>query len=1061
MKKHLFSLLLTVLAVTAALGQTGKVKPVTIRDRVTGQALYEVSTFHEYAKFPLTQAGLNSFTLAVTTGKLSLSVTCPNGVAVVPVGTLPPKVSPCLSLTSAMPVWIAGLRYSHDGQTLTLEGAGNMGQIAFLRQDGQSFTTTNPDNVTIRSGDFYGYGTLSGQGIFNKRWQVLLPVVPMRLLIKQEGGQGQYSYSFTPVNGAQQQPLLTPVAMPSTVAWVSGLQYSHDGTTLSIEGAGNIGQMSFAYLSGQPFTTTNPDGVTGLKNDIFYPYGNLFNQAPFDRRWQMNLGTLPMKITAQKVGEPTSTVSYTFTPSAGQNRVVLVAPTSVTTTPPPSVTTAPPVSSSGLYARVFVLGNSINRHPSIGAWAGGSKGPWGMDASAADKDYYSLLRARIQTLNPNVIMRRYGDLAGTDGNEGSYWESSYWNIATDARQRMQNAYTFAPTTLIVRIAENVTDLSHGFKSELLAEINRFKVNNPAMQVVVTGSAWKSLTSYQVQVEAQLQQLASENNFLYASLDGVTGLTAGFGNHPQDEGMAGISDKIWSVLPRTTTLPSTVGPAGYGNVFAANSSYVPLAETARPTNSGLGSDPSRSFIDNGTARLGINLKVGSVIDWLSYDNSNSNRVNTPVWGNNNFDAGRQISTVPYLYPNGGFQEGVYTENGLSSFGPPGIGNNPVQGGNIGKNPMYGVTNTHSVDAVNKSIYVDVTPVQWELRNVVGGDAENATGGVLGQMRILSWLNFDPGNARVVRAHTRWVINRTDPYTSHFPTPRQQEMPCYYHDPSYSVHYYATGEPYTNAPLSVFPAPGSISPARISSEPLIISENPTTLRAIVLFLPESGRVTTGNWDNPNSGSFSSRYIGGAPVLSLDHQSNYDFDYAVGEFATKEEARAWVYAQPRWTGKYEYRFDNNAQTRHAMRISHATDQLEKNIVSGWQIRPNSDNEPGYQYESRQFGIQFPEKWIDATTNKHVFVNGSFVGLSDVSLVWTKLATGETFYKYFNWDTSGSVTTKDFDMSGEGANWSGPITLTIKRGRYGGYSSLAAGPALQNDQWNINWISYRNLSN
>jgi len=57
--------------------------------------------------------------------------------------------------------------------------------------------------------------------------------------------------------------------------------------------------------------------------------------------------------------------------------------------------------------------------------------------------------------------------------------------------------------------------------------------------------------------------------------------------------------------------------------------------------------------------------------------------------------------------------------------------------------------------------------------------------------------------------------------------------------------------------------------------------------------------------------------------------------------------------------------------------------------------------------------------------------------------------------------VTTKDFDMSGEGANWSGPITLTIKRGRYGGYSSLAAGPALQNDQWNINWISYRNLSN
>ncbi|MGF7219286.1 hypothetical protein GGR92_005470, partial [Spirosoma lacussanchae] len=101
------------------------------------------------AIYPPTPTGNAAFKAAVETGVLSLTVLNSSGQLV---RVIPARVS---QPTTGVPNWITGMRYSHTGSRLTMEAAGNVGQLKFERQDGQPFTTTNPDNVTIVSGRFY------------------------------------------------------------------------------------------------------------------------------------------------------------------------------------------------------------------------------------------------------------------------------------------------------------------------------------------------------------------------------------------------------------------------------------------------------------------------------------------------------------------------------------------------------------------------------------------------------------------------------------------------------------------------------------------------------------------------------------------------------------------------------------------------------------------------------------------------------------------------------------------------------------------------------------------
>jgi len=490
---------------------------------------------------------------------------------------------------------------------------------------------------------------------------------------------------------------------------------------------------------------------------------------------------------------------------------------------------------------------------------------------------------------------------------------------------------------------------------------------------------------------------------------------------------------------------TIAPAGYGNVYAANSTYVAQPETARPSAS-----PWRSFIDNGITKAGINVRVGSVLDWLSYNGDNFNRINTPVNNSGWEDAGRQVMDAAYVNPNGDarfpYTEGAYVEDGLSSFTPTGIGNNPVQGGNIGDAPRYGQTIIHSVQ--NGVIYAKVLPVQWELRK----NPQEVGDGVWGQMHMESWQRFDPNEPRVVRRHVRWTMFRTDPYSNLYPTPRQQELPCAYIHPSYTVFLYCTGKPYTNAPLQDYPivSEGRAEDPRFSTEPMIIAKNPSNNRVFILYVPFSGRVVAARHPNGPNDTFPASYIASAPMLSCDKDGVYDFDAALGEFENEAAARSWLYAQPRWDGKFEVRFDQGAKSRFGCTLYNCYDQLEKNIVDGITLLPITNNENG----GKDFGITLPERWIDADTHKHMYIRASFQGSPNVFLSWRKGA--QEFAHQLTMNADGQVRTVDINLTNV-PDWSGDLVgeVKLKRGIYG-----QGMTALSNDQWHIKWISYQNLS-
>ncbi|GAB3961221.1 hypothetical protein GCM10028805_60180 [Spirosoma harenae] len=107
------------------------------------------------------------------------------------------------SQTTSAPSWIAGMRYTYNPPLLTFEGAGQIGQIKFERQDGTTFWTTNPDNVTVNSGTFYSPGPLDGQSPYDKQWKLYWHAAyPIVATLQQAGTSATYSYTVTPVSGA-------------------------------------------------------------------------------------------------------------------------------------------------------------------------------------------------------------------------------------------------------------------------------------------------------------------------------------------------------------------------------------------------------------------------------------------------------------------------------------------------------------------------------------------------------------------------------------------------------------------------------------------------------------------------------------------------------------------------------------------------------------------------------------------------------------------------------------------------------------------------------------------
>lgn len=211
MKKTLLSVLFGLLLFAQpGFTQRTATQRVARRDCRTCPVLYFFTTHVPPGTYPVSDAGRIAFEAAANNGLFRGELD--NG-AILPAGTRPPRVPP----NPQNIAWLQGVRVSVTSvPQLYVEVAGEPVEIKFERADGTLFSASNPDNVAISSGIFYGTGTNGAVAQYTQQARVQpIPLVPLVLTLRKGLDQGQtVRFSYTPVVGAS-QVILTGIAGPA------------------------------------------------------------------------------------------------------------------------------------------------------------------------------------------------------------------------------------------------------------------------------------------------------------------------------------------------------------------------------------------------------------------------------------------------------------------------------------------------------------------------------------------------------------------------------------------------------------------------------------------------------------------------------------------------------------------------------------------------------------------------------------------------------------------------------------------------------------------------------
>ena len=352
----------------------------------------------------------------------------------------------------------------------------------------------------------------------------------------------------------------------------------------------------------------------------------------------------------------------------------------------------------------------------------------------------------------------------------------------------------------------------------------------------------------------------------------------------------------------------------------------------------------SFLDNGKILVGVDLKLGGAITWLSRSGG-ENVVNS-------HDFGRQVQ--------------------LSFFSGPvpfGVGENqPAQHWrHIGWNPIqtgddFGHT-SRVIECRNdgRSIYVKLVPLQWPLRKIEG------------ECTFESWLELD-GNA--VRARARLTNARAD--KTQYPA-RDQELPAaYFNAPFHRLVSYTGDRPFTGGKVTELPVKGAIAgmwsgwsaterwSAWLNNDGWGIGVwSPGTTEMIGGFSGKPG--TGGALDAPTA------YVAPRRREILDAGIAYDFRYAL-VLGTVDEIRKFAVEQPgaRKLPAWEYRDD-----RQGWHLTNAAD-------AGWPIRGMLD----LRMEKNDPQLHSPPVFWRAEDAPRLVIEAAFEGTSgDAEIFWNRL--------------------------------------------------------------------------
>ncbi|PKK36914.1 hypothetical protein BWI96_08445 [Siphonobacter sp. SORGH_AS_0500] len=190
------------------------------------------------------------------------------------------------------------------------------------------------------------------------------------------------------------------------------------------------------------------------------------------------------------------------------------------------------------FEKVLIIGNSITRHspaPEIG-W----KGDWGMAASAADKDYVSLVKKYLSSRNSTTQF--------LVTNKGSSFEVNYgdnfdWNL-------FNNELAFKPDLIIVRIGDNVEDKKVNERQfevhfeKLIAYLTSFDFQG---KVICTGSFWERW-----EASSAIERVCKRKGYCYIELTSLNTqkntaynqfINQAVSSHPSDRGMEEIYKRL--------------------------------------------------------------------------------------------------------------------------------------------------------------------------------------------------------------------------------------------------------------------------------------------------------------------------------------------------------------------------------------------------------------------------------------------------------------------------------------------------------------------------------------
>jgi hypothetical protein len=192
--------------------------------------------------------------------------------------------------------------------------------------------------------------------------------------------------------------------------------------------------------------------------------------------------------------------------------------------------------------RILFVGNSITLHGvkrNIG-W----HNEWGMAASAEDKDYVHVIENEVLSSHPQTAFCIC---------QAAAWERGYVSEADEILPKFEHARLFDADIIIIRLIENckvgVYD-GKKFKTELARLISYLDPSGKAKIIVTTGF-WKHPG------DSDIIDFCKENGYPCVELGDLgqddkmkaIGLFehTGVANHPGDEGMKAIADRILKVL----------------------------------------------------------------------------------------------------------------------------------------------------------------------------------------------------------------------------------------------------------------------------------------------------------------------------------------------------------------------------------------------------------------------------------------------------------------------------------------------------------------------------------